>query len=228
MEQTTQAPAKTVHGSIVHVAVVLVLETFDPLLNNPDYLTRKGIVSRSYREAFVNEGPARVSVSFGGGVTVTAERQRLQVEREYDTTDTGQVDVPSVARRYLESLDGVHVKAVGINPAVFQKATDIPGAGGVDRIRRLGDRLTRDGVVPSVELTATYLLENRQVKLTVRNETRHGTGGVLFHANVHRELSGENSEERRNKAAGFLASWERSLADLHACIDKFEAWEKEQ
>ena len=82
-------------------------------------------------------------------------------------------------------------------------------------------------VIPEVQLKAVYNFEKRRITLDVggvKLEDENGGvhQGLLFQANIHRDLQSGDRAGRVIEAQATLSAWRNDVADFHRLVDKFD------
>ena len=201
----------------------------DPSIFNPDFLRHNNIVDAnlSVREQPIST-PVFSQVLFEGGLTVKALPNQTIFEQTGEHLAMGNVRCPAMAERFVELFPSSTYNAVGINPKGFQF---LPGKTPAkikmsDVLLDKGNWLLFKDIKPKVELKMVYLFEKKKIILDVaeaKKEHRHGgtAPGVLFQANIHRDLNPDQTVNRR-ELLSVLSSWEADLSDFRALVDKFD------
>ncbi len=145
---------------------------------------------------------------------MTADLNRVIFEQK-----TGRKLVASeVAKRYLRQVPHVPYSAIGINPKFFLRSTGehLPLMESV--VRDQGTWMSFKDAEPTVQLKLIYSYEERtilldvaQIKPTTDDPT---SSGILFQANVHRDVEGLNAQARNKRIRSILDRWEDDLEDV--------------
>ena len=200
---------------LVEFSVVLVATANNPSILDPDFLQYNEIVDPNWQvqESPVSN-PAFAQVSFEGGLTVTADLNRVIFEQKAG----GTLVASEVAKRYLQQVPHVPYSAIGINPKFFLHSTgehlSLMGSGAHDQ----GTRMSFKDAVPTVQLKLTYGYETRTIFLDVvqieQTTDNPRLSGMLFQANVHRAVDGPNAQTRNKLIRSILDRWEDDLEDI--------------
>ncbi len=199
---------------IVEFSVVVIATANNPSILNLDFLRYNEIVNPDWQEQGASVStPAFAQVSFEGGLTVKADQQRVIFEQLGD----GLV-VPEVAKRYFQQVPYVPYSGIGINPKFFLRSTGehLPLMESV--VRDQGAWMSFKDVAPMVQLKLIYSYEERTISLdvvqiepTIDGQT---VSGILFQANVHRDVDGPNAQARNKHIQSILDRWEDDLEDV--------------
>ena len=199
---------------IVEFSVVAIATANDPSILNLDFLQYNEIVDSDWQvQDSPIPNPAFAQVAFEGGLTVKADRQRVIFEQLGD----GLV-VPEVAKRYFQQVPYVPYSGIGINPKFFLRSTGehLPLMESV--MRDQGAWMSFKDVAPTVQLKLIYSYEERTISLDVAHiEPTIGDqtfSGILFQANVHRDVEGPNAQARNKRIQSILDRWEDDLEDI--------------
>ena len=199
---------------IVEFSVVLVATENNPSILNLDFLRYNEIVDPDWQEQdppVLN--PAFARVSFENGLTVTADRKRVIFEQSGD-----RLLASEVAKRYFQQVPHVSYSGIGINPKFFLHSTGehLPIMESV--VRDQGVWMSFKDVAPTVQLKLIYRYEARTIFLDVAQIEQTPDdptfSGILFQANVHRDVEGSNAQTRNKRIQSILDGWEDDLKDV--------------
>lgn len=103
--------------NLLQFSAVVVGETHNPTILNPDFLITEGIVPKSWDWSVDDTmtTPPFAMVRYGSGVTVTVEQGKLQVVDTNFDDGPGKSKVSEIASAYVRTLRHVRYKAVGNN-----------------------------------------------------------------------------------------------------------------
>ena len=203
---------------IVEFSVVVIATANNPSILNLDFLQYNEIVNPDWQvQGSPVSNPAFAQVSFEGGLTVTADLNRVIFEQLGDNLGDRLI-VSEVAKRYFQQVPNVPYSGIGINPKFFLRSTGehLPLMKSV--VRDQGTWMSFKDVAPTVQLKLIYSYEARTISLdvaqiepTVDDQTFYGT---LFQANVHRDVEGPNAQARNKRIQSILDRWEDDLEDI--------------
>lgn len=212
---------------LIGFSVVLVANSNNPSILNPDFLRYNDIVEPSLRvEGTPITTPAFSQVTFEGGLSVKADPNRVMFEQVGDSLATENVICPEMANRYLQKVPHVPYSAVGINPKGFRvSSTAVPEKVSAALLDK-GAWLSFKDVQPDIHLKTIYKFEKRTIVLDVveaKKQAKNGVEplGILFQANIHRDISVTNQQNRITVVSNILASWKDDLSDFNALAAKF-------
>lgn len=235
--QSTQADSNqdtTPDANVTHASVVLVLETLDPMIINPHFFSRKGVVPPD-RDIDIGEthvGPESSRVVYRNGHAISADRRKLTFEQsgaqarenqaEMARIESHQIDVAHLAIGFLTAADNVYCTAVGINFHAIKRMPGTPPQRWVNTLlHQDGKQICHGDLIPSVEIGAMYQLDDKKMSMTISDATAEFRDSrwpaVLFRANCHRDILGDGSNTQARAA---LETWEKDLEMFLSLVRK--------
>ncbi len=212
---------------LVELSVVLVTTQNDPSILNPDFLRYNGIVDKTLKpgQSPVTT-PVFSQVVFEGGIEVRAEHNRFVFEQKGQPLNEGECVVPEIAGRFAQAVSHIPYIAIGINAKSFRTQKDKSGYGVAHTLLGGGEWMSFRDVQPNVHLKAVYGYETRRITLDVGgvSATRDGRvagQGMLFQANIHRDITEESQQQRLERASAILGGWKNDLSDFNDLVAKF-------
>ncbi len=184
---------------LIGFSVVLVANSNNPSILNPDFLRYNEIVEPSLQvQGTPITTPAFSQVTFEGGLSVKADPNRVMFEQVGDSLATENVICPEMANRYLQKVPHVPYSAVGINPKglrVSPTAAEKVSTALLDK----GAWLSFKDIQPDIHLKTVYKFEKRTIVLDVveaKKQAKNGVEplGILFQANIHRDIPSTNQQ----------------------------------
>ena len=152
------------------VSVVLVADSNNPTIINPDFLRSNGILVGDLQ---VQEPPITTpvfsQVIYQGGISVKAEPNRVifeQVETKNSLAPTNIVS-PEMAKRYVEKVPHVPYSAIGINPTGFRYSTNGSKEELSHSLSGSGAWASFKDMMPEIQLKAIYHYEKRKINLDI-------------------------------------------------------------
>lgn len=221
----TQSPDS--HGGnetkLIELSVVLVANSNNPSIINPDFLRYNKIVDDNYEvQDSPISTPAFSQVKFKNGITIVSDPARVIIGQS-GTLDRKNVASPEVAKRYLECVPHVPYRAIGINPKGIVYGQEPNPV--VNMVRDNGLWMSFRDVIPEGQLKAIYRYTERTIFLDIGGtdvaENDQTTSGTLFQANIHRELTETDAESRITRLSSILDSWGSDLEDFYNLTSKF-------
>ena len=212
------------------VSVVLVADSNNPTIINPDFLLSNGILINDVQ---VQEPPITTpvfsQVIYQGGISVKAEPTRVIFEQTYtgNSLEPTNIVSPEMAKRYVEKVPHVPYSAIGINPAGVRYSTDESKEELSRSLRDSGTWMTFKDMMPEIQFKAIYDYEKRKISLDIaeaKKLEKDGTEafGLIFRANIHRDIKQAKQQERIFELKSIINSWEDDLKEFYALIDKFK------
>ena len=214
----------------MELSVVLVVNQNDPSIFNPDFLRHNNIVDAnlSVREQAIST-PVFSQVSFQDGLVVKADPERVIFEQAGNPLDPRTVHCPASAAQFVQQFPHFLYKAVGINP----KGIRVLAGDAVQNImlsnalHNNGEWLSFQDTEPEIQLKAVYHFEKRVISLDVAkiqrlNNDRDNDVGILFQANIHRDLGEIEQRMRSEQILTIISSWKDDLTDFSTLVEKFQ------
>ena len=210
---------------LAELSIVLVANSNNPSIINPDFLRYNKIVDADYevQDAPVST-PAFSHVTFKNGISVVSDPTRV-IFTQFGTLTEENVVSPGIAKRYLKCIPHVPYHAIGINPKGLQDGSGQASYSVAKMLRDSGSWASFRDVTPEVQLKTIYHYNERIITLDVASTERTENGkkisGTLFAANIHHELVEAHPESRINRLSSLLDSWENDLKDFYDLAGKF-------
>lgn len=201
---------------LVEVAVVLVANSNNPTILNPDFLALNGIVeSPSDVHQPIIVTPAFAQVIYRGGLKVTADPERIIFSQSGAALNEDEVQVPAMALRYVRCVPHVRYHAIGLNFTVHRSIEAAEPSSVVEQIGQHGGRRAFHGTEPEMQLKTIYALEAYRLTADI-SDLAGPPRKTRFHANFHRALAIDPpSAERVSHIRSIVSSWPSDLRDLH-------------
>lgn len=187
---------------LTSLVVVLVGDSNNPTILNPDFLERRVFPVPSDIPGFRQPPictPVLAQVAYDNGVTVQSEPQRILFEQSVPTPSLSRVFVAQLALAYVRAVPHVRYTAIGINPTFILK-----GANEYERFQNAlasAYPMRHDDVVPRIQLKADYSFPDRRVSIEsfqARRATDQGVEelGLLVRTNIHRDVGDSDPDDR--------------------------------
>ena len=214
---------------LTELSVVLAVKSNDPSIINPDFLRYNAIVDANLppiQGSFITT-PVFSQVSFEGGFTVRADPEHIIFEQTGSPLTEEDIRCGGMAKRYLEKVPQVSCKAIGINPKGFRKVSSVAREKVSNALREGGSWASFKDVGPEIHLRATYRYERRIIILDISDMTMPESGGsetpgMMFQANIHRDIYETNQQKYVDTLFAILASWREDLEDFRRLVNKFD------
>lgn len=210
-------------------SVVLIAENVDPSIINPDFL---GKHSDEYSDLKTEQPPVSTpvfsQVNFEGGLAVTALPDRISFARQLkDIEDSKKINNGMISvKSLLAKLSGVRYKSIGVNMKCFKKLE----RGRAENVRDVyfedASWMVHRDCYPSISLKATYIFNDRQITLEVNNakagaDERSELYGLLYNANIHRNIEETDHSACVLFVADVLANWKNDKDEFDSLVAQF-------
>ena len=210
---------------LIELSVVLVADSNNPSIVNPDFLKYNEIVDAGFEvQDFPISTPAFSQVAYKNGITVTSDPARVLIQQTRELTRAN-VMSPGIAKRYLQCVPHVPYRAIGINPKGFRRILGQKPNVTANMLRDKGSWMSFQDVNPDVRLKAIYRCYGKVISLDVmstqRTENDQNVPGVMFQANIHRDLAETNAASRIRFLQSVLDAWESELEDFRNLTSNF-------
>ena len=212
---------------LIELSIVLLAESNNPSIVNPDFLLRNGIIDETWKlKAPAVATPVLAELIYEGGLSVRADPERIAFVQELDGTSLADCVCPTMAEVYVGAVPHVPYKAVGINPRFFVESGDAGAAPVSSLLDGQGSWLTSNDSAPVVRITATFPLAAGRLAMEVGGaEILSPDGkpayGVSFRANAHRELGQSDQSSRIGALTSIVRSWEGDVKESREIVCKF-------
>ena len=212
------------------VSVVLVADSNNPTIINPDFLSSNEILveDQEVREPPITT-PVFSQVIYQGGISVKAEPNRIIFEHAEAGTSLDPMSIvsPEMAARYVEKVPHVPYNAIGINPVAVRYLT----GGSKEKLSRSlidsGTWASFKDMMPEIQFKAIYDYEKRKINLDIAEAKKRESDetelfGLIFRANIHRDIKQTKQQDRISALKSIINSWNDDLNDFYVLIDKFD------
>ncbi len=227
MDQKTHGNDTRSGIELIEFSVVLVANSNNPSILNPDFLRYNEIVDANLQvQGTPITTPAFSHVTFADGLSVKADPNRVIFEQSGDPLVKKEILCPDIANRYLQKVPHVPYSAVGINPKGYKVSpTAVPEKVSTALLDK-GKWMSFKDVHPEIHLKTIYKYEKRMIVLEVieakkRIKENVEIPGILFQANIHRDIPSTNQQNRFKMLSNILSSWEEDLSDFNTLVAKF-------
>ena len=208
------------------VAVVLVAQSNNPSIINPDFLRHNEIVNADLSlQGNPISSQLFSQVTFERGIIVQALPDRVTFQQTGDSLAPEDILCPEIAKRYVEKVPHVPYSAIGINPKGYRYlSAEVPEK--VSNILIENAEMSFKDVTPEVHLKTIYQYDTRKIVLDIAETTKKNDDPeipiMLFQANIHRDIpSTTNQQDRIKTISEILTSWKDDLSDFDALVKKF-------
>lgn len=209
---------------LIELSVVLVADSNNPSILNPDFLHYNKIVDKGYE---VLDSPISTpgfsQVAYENGVTVTSTPDRVVFTQSGVNLDIENLVCPEIAKRYLQHIPYVPYVSIGINPKIFVPVQDKDHV--LKMLRDEGSWMSFKDSIPTVHLKAKYEYSKRSITLETsvghRREGDEVIMGIVFQGNFHRDLPKGNVKPGVTHLHSILDKWESDMDDFSNLIKKY-------
>ena len=213
---------------LVEISVVLLANSADPSILNPDFLRYREIIDKTLElKAPPIATPMFSRIEFDREIVVSAEPNRFVFEQKVSDLEEDDIAVPDIVERFLGVVSHPIYGAIGINLKGIRKSEGSEVLETSNALLDGGAWMAFKDVAPDVQLKAVYSFEKRSITLDVSGvklEDENGSlhQGLLFQANIHRDLQSEDGVERISEVQAILSGWRNDISDFRRLVDKFE------
>ena len=211
------------------LAVVIVAQSHNPSLLNPDFLKFNGIVPEDWELAVppICAGPI-AQVAFKSGITITAQPDRVIVTEVLAGRDKPLA--PEIVKKYVQVLPHVPYSQIGLNPKIYAGIQDSePDAPLLSRFLKDAAGLKREdlGALQTVGLRLGFAVpDGSSFNLSldegqITDDSVSLKHGILFGGNFHCDLRGETNKERIENLLTVLDQCENRIKQLETFIQSF-------
>jgi hypothetical protein len=206
------------------LAVVIAAQHQDPKVLSPEFLSYSGIVPADWQVVDASPPNERGSlIRYQNGVAVAANPQQVQIVQPFQGNPS-EAQVPKMALRYVEILNNLTFRAVGIN---FRSTLDLGENSAVarDYVLKLLNFSNFSTPPTRAVLNLTYKFERNVLNLSIQDAMNRGEQGetaiILFTGNCETLCTAESSEERLTQIQQSLRTWETDLAKYTTIVTDF-------
>lgn len=215
--------------TLENATVVVLSDGNNPMILNPDFLERNGIVQSDWNAAEVIVTPPLSFVRYEKGLTVQMEENKISFVAHQPAGFAWEEVLPKVAIRFLEVLPHVSYKAVGLN---FQLHSEvIIGQPAEDKLIKhllatgewlnFSGGLTGSVVEFQFRKSFPYLNVKVGVKETI-SEIGKQLGGPSMVANFHHDFAPQDVAAR-SAFMRKVAEYEKQLHQFARLLPVFQA-----
>jgi hypothetical protein len=217
--------------TVQELAIVIAVKNLDPTLITPDFLRYTRIVPTEWQ--MVGQplrGPQGSQVSFQNGVTIVAQPQRVSFVELLINKGEFAVDVPGIARCYIDTLPNMEYIGVGINVRGFIKSEDQPESSRNYIVSRLlaPGQWQNAGIEPiQAGLNLGYTFEGKRLNLNINEgmlqdpENNGQIPIVIFSGNFDYNLDGSSLPEQLSKLHETIDNWSSDVDIFKDTVEKF-------
>lgn len=221
----------TLNLTIQELSIIIAIRNINPTLLTQEFLKYSGIVPADWELAqppLLNSQIAQVA--FRNGISLMAQFDSITFSQSIQTKAIGDVKIPTIARKYVETLPNADYQAVVIKIRNFLTLEDKSE----DAIQNyIFSTFLSPGILHEVDkkpvgvaLNLTYTLEEGQLNLII-NEAKLQTPdkppqfAVLFTGNFLHEIAGDTLPQRLQHLYQLIDNWQKDLENYKITVNKF-------
>ncbi len=201
-------------------SIVILAESHNPSILNPDFLKNEGIVDPSFTATNIFCTQPVSQIAYQEGIIITTEFEKLQLVDAVSSRIPFDSPIPDIATKYVRKLPFVRYKAVGLNFTGHYGFTDPKAA-----INYLPNFFLKEGKwssygagMPMIGIKFTYSFPTYKCLISVDTaETippdQTEKGAVIVTANYHSDLN------NLDDIAAFIDDWKKHYNHLGKIID---------
>ncbi len=205
---------------VQELVIVIAIKNHNPALVTPDFLKYSGIVPAEWelaRQPILTERV--VQIIFTNGIGIVAEPHRIMFMEAIDGRAEKEVIIPSMTRKYVQTLPHMDYQAVGINPTGYANGDKQPDAAR----KYLSQTLLKPGTwqeVGTAPVRATvnyaYTLERGSFNLSVseailRQSEETTAPVVVFSGNFSYDITSKTGDEKLVSLYQAIENWSADL-----------------
>lgn len=186
-----------------NVAIVVISDSNNPRLLNPDFLERNSIVPKEWKVKDVLVTPPFARVLYDNDVQIALEEYKLHVITGNPNIISWEKDLPNIVISFLDALPQVSYRSVGLN---FGFLSDQPKGREaeealIDKFIKHGSWLDFGQRITGVTLELQYRASQPHMNVKVgvlERKIQSGSSleGFVFTANFHHDFKSEETKER--------------------------------
>jgi hypothetical protein len=190
---------------IGELSIVVVAERHNPTILNPDFLIRKGIVPEDWK---LEKNPVCTDpfaeVIYATGTVFVAQFDKLIFTETRKERIQRPADLANMVKKYVSALPEVTYKAVGINPQghILCENREEAQKAIVDNLLKDNSLKNLEGDPVHASVRYRYGAGESMINISVDEaliklpDSKEASPAMILGANFHRELVGENQEQK--------------------------------
>ncbi len=212
-------------------SVVVISDSNNPRLLNPDFLERNSIVPRQWQVSNTLVTPPFSMVEYSNGVRIQLEESRLQVLKKDPREENWGSELALITTTLLDVLPHVTYRATGLN---YVLTSDEPRGRSaedqlIERLMQRGPWETAENGLTGLNLEFQYKNSTPQFSLKVGARQQPGSAtfdleGYLLVGNVHHDFGPEDRAERRS-FIGQLSDHYKTVNELIHLLPLDPSWQ---
>ncbi len=214
--------------TIQELAIIIAAPNHTPTLLTPDFLKATGVVPIDWELARPPKlTPAIAQVSFTNGINIIAQPGTITFIESLTANPTKQLEIPTLARKYVEILSNVNYQAVSINIrtfVTFDESVEYAARKYITSFLNKGE-WSNFGIAPVIaSINLSYTLENRPLNLSIieaqlQLPDKPAQSTVLFTGNFTYEIQGETAGEKQQHLFQLIDNYQPDLSDYKELVN---------
>lgn len=199
---------------LTHFSVVVLAQTHNPTILNPDFLKNTGIIAGEYRIKNSICTPPVAQVVYEEGISVIAEFEKIQFIDDLSERLPSESPIPQIAVKYINTLPYVKYTAAGINFAGHRLYSDYESVRAFMRNRFVKDGPWMNSENETVDIGLNFVYKAGDVKRNISinpgeyRKTEKSSGPiVVLRYNHHLEVQPNDTEA----ISKFILGWENAF-----------------
>lgn len=214
--------------AVEELAISIVAKNLNPTLLTREFLVYSGIIPSDWSLAsqpILNSQVAHVA--FTNGINISIQMSAVTFSENILAKARESVIVPTLIRKYVQTLPNIEYQSIGINPSIFFTFDE----NNENNARHyISTRLLAPGEWQQVgnqpvraSLQLAYTLDRGQFNLKIddvllRRADNQPEFAVLFSGNFPSDIQGESPTERSHHLNQLLNNWQSDLATFREII----------
>lgn len=214
---------------IEEFAIALYAQTLDPKIAQPDFLRFSGIIPADWglKSAPVLQENL-TQIAFDSGVTLLAQPRTVSFSESIAPKTPSTLEVPELARRYVEKLPNIPYQALSINPKIIVGFPQQPETARQFVLTKLlaPGQWREFGIgQPRANVNIIYQLDRAQLQLAIEEVRIQQPSGdviaaLLFSGSFNYAIEGETSAIVQAQLQHLLDNWATDLDTFRQLVRK--------
>jgi hypothetical protein len=214
--------------AVEELAISIVAKNLNPTLLTREFLVYSGIIPSDWSLAsqpILNSQVAHVA--FTNGINISIQMSAVTFSENILAKTRESVIVPTLIRKYIQTLPNIEYQSIGINPSIFFTFDENNEK---NARHYISTRLLAPGAWQQVgnkpvraSLQLAYTLDRGQFNLKIddvllRRADNQPEYAVLFSGNFPSDIQGESPTERSHHLNQLLNNWQSDLETFRELI----------
>ncbi|WP_143288277.1 hypothetical protein [Calothrix rhizosoleniae] len=206
--------------NLQEMAITIAVQKNNPTILAPDFLKYTGIVPSEWelaREPVRNNSVAQVT--FQNGISIVSQFNRIIFSEVIATKEPQDIEVNTIARRYVEKLSQAQYQGIGINfggYVLFAQSEQASRDFILNNLLQPGPWSEFGNAPVQAAMKFSYTLEGKQLNLEVNQAAikfpdKKLVPAVLFSGNFNYSLSKEGENNQVDNIVKAIAGWQTDL-----------------